>query len=144
MLEDYHGTENSVPTNKIIHDRDMVLLNGRQQTIVKQLHLKITLRTRKQSCMDNCIIRTDERSTVPDDIALEMDLDESEVMVGLSEHNSVELSQAAELKYTQDNLSTETSDHENDSYIDIEITSIHKKTDAIQLTGELIKVHHTD
>ena len=41
-----------------------------------------------------------------DDIAPEMDLDESEVMVGLSEHNPVELSQAAEVTYTQDNMST--------------------------------------
>ena len=67
----------------------------------------------KKSVMDNCIIRTDERSMVQDDTAPEMDLDESEVMVGLSEHNPVELSQAAELTYTQDNMSTEMSDHEN-------------------------------
>ena len=36
------------------------------------------------------------------------------------------------------------SDHENDSYVDREITSIHKKTDTIQLTSQRVKVHNTD
>ena len=41
-------------------------------------------------------------------------------------------------------MSTGMSDHGNDSYADIEIISIHKKTDTIQLTSERVKVHNTD
>ena len=132
-----------VRTSRIIHDREDGLVEWETTNYLKVISFEDHSES-KNSVMDNYIIRTDERSTVQDDIASEMDPDESEVMVGLSEHNPVELSQAAEPTYTQDNMSTEMSDHENDSYVDIEITSIHKKTDTIQLTSQRVKVHNTD
>ena len=132
-----------VPTSRIIHDREDSLVEWETTNYLKAISFEDHSES-KNSVMDNCIIRTDERSMVQDDISPEMDLDESEVMVGLSEHNPVELSQAAELTYTQDNMSTEMSDRENDSYVDLEITSIHKKTDTIQLTSQRVKVHNTD
>ena len=58
-----------VPTNRIIYDRDDGLVEWETTNCLKAISFEDHSESKK-TVMDNCIIRTDERSTVQYDIPL--------------------------------------------------------------------------